>query len=171
MDSCIGGSAQLACAARLPRRARPRSASSGVADDGWHGLGVRAGPSINSGLREAAGRRRGLYLTCRSTPCSRLRALRRDDCGALFTAGSPGRPFGDTRSTQGIAYLTLRALDARQCGEMLRTIAEALRGFHGTKTDWKAIRGKNKARRLVARAAMMRAAIERCCTTRSSCPR
>lgn len=46
--------------------------------------------------------------------------------------------------------LTLRALDARQCGESYRTIAEALLGFRGTKTDWESDPRKNKARRLVA---------------------
>ena len=46
--------------------------------------------------------------------------------------------------------LTLRALDARQCGESYRTIAEVLLGFRGTKTDWEGDPRKNKARRLVA---------------------
>ena len=46
--------------------------------------------------------------------------------------------------------LTLRALDARHCGESYRSIAEVLLGFCGDKTDWESDPRKNKARRLVA---------------------
>jgi len=46
--------------------------------------------------------------------------------------------------------LTLRALDARRCGESYRTIAEALLAFMAPRLIGKAIRAKNKARRLVA---------------------
>jgi hypothetical protein len=68
-----------------------------------------------------------------------------------FNGRSPGRPFrAMPDQLRELHILTLRALDARQCGESYRTIAEALLGFHGTKTDWESDPRKNKARRLVA---------------------
>jgi hypothetical protein len=64
---------------------------------------------------------------------------------------SPGRPFrAMPDQLRDLHILTLRALDARQRGESYRTIAEALLGFRGTKTDWESDPRKNKARRLVA---------------------
>src|SRR3546814_4882427 len=46
--------------------------------------------------------------------------------------------------------LSLRALDARLCGESYRAIAEILLDFHGNKEDFEGDPSKNKARRLVA---------------------
>jgi hypothetical protein len=64
---------------------------------------------------------------------------------------SPGRPFRVMPAQlRELHILTLRALDARQCGESYRTIAEVLLGFHGSKSDWEGDPRKNKARRLVA---------------------
>src|SRR3546814_11432697 len=46
--------------------------------------------------------------------------------------------------------LSLRALDARLCGESYRAIAEILLDFHGNKEDFEGDPSKNKARSLVA---------------------
>lgn len=51
--------------------------------------------------------------------------------------------------------LSLRALDARLCGESYRTIAKVLLGFRGTKEDFEGDPRKSKARRLVAHGTKM----------------
>jgi len=135
----------------------------------------RAGGIVhsNSGSFKSHRHRRSLYPDLPLDGLFELRAHRRGDCGALSTAGSPGRPFGRCQLNAGnCIILTFARLDARQCGESYRTIAEALLGFRGTKTDWEGDPRKNKARRLVASGQhICGAAIERCCTTRFKLPR
>jgi hypothetical protein len=122
------------------------------ADDGWHGL-WRAGETVHQfWLIEKPPDAAAAYTL--TVPFDRLFELRAHAERRLWRAlhgRSPGRPFRALPAQlRELHILTLRALDARQCGESYRTIAEVLLGFRGTKTDWEGDPRKNKARRLVA---------------------
>lgn len=122
------------------------------ADDGWHGL-WRAGETVHQfWLTEQPPDAAAAYTL--TLPFDTLFELRAHAAKRLWRAlhgRSPGRPFrAMPDQLRELHILTLRALDARQCGESYRTIAEALLGFRGTKTDWEGDPRKNKARRLVA---------------------
>ena len=122
------------------------------ADDGWHGL-WRAGGSVHQfWLTEMPSDAAAVYTL--TLPLDALFELRAHAARRLWRAlngRSPGRPFlAMPDQLRELHILTLRALDARQRGESYRIIAEALLGFHGTKTDWEGDPRKNKARRLVA---------------------
>jgi hypothetical protein len=122
------------------------------ADDGWHGL-WRAGGTVHQfWLAEKPPDAAAAYTL--TLPFDNLFELRAHAARRLWRAlhgRSPGRPFrAMPDQLRELHILTLRALDARQCGESYRTIAEALLGFRGSKTDWESDPRKNKARRLVA---------------------
>jgi len=122
------------------------------ADDGWHGLWRAGGTVYQFWLTEKPPDAAAAYTL--TLPLDALFELRAHAARRLWRAlhgRSPGRPFrAMPDQLRELHILTLRALDARQCGESYRTIAEALLGFHGTKTDWESDPRKNKARRLVA---------------------
>jgi hypothetical protein len=122
------------------------------ADDGWHGLWRAGGTVYQFWLTEKPPDTASAYTL--TLPLDALFELRTHAARRLWRAlqgRSPGRPFrAMPDQLRELHILTLRALDARQCGESYRTIAEALLGFHGTKTDWEGDPRKNKARRLVA---------------------
>src|SRR3546814_17902006 len=68
-----------------------------------------------------------------------------------LTQRPPGPPIGILPDQlRQWHVLSLRALDARLCGESYRAIAEILLDFHGNKEDFEGDPSKNKARRLVA---------------------
>jgi hypothetical protein len=122
------------------------------ADDGWHGLWRAGGTVYQFWLTEKPPDAAAAYTL--TLPLDALFELRAHAARRLWRAlhgRSPGRSFrAMPDQLRELHILTLRALDARQCGESYRTIAEALLGFHGTKTDWESDPRKNKARRLVA---------------------
>ena len=122
------------------------------ADDGWHGVWRAGGIVHQFWLTEMPSDGAAVYTL--TLPFDALFELRAHAARRLWRAlngRSPGRPFrAMPDQLRELHILTLRALDARQCGESYRTIAEALLGFHGTKTDWEGDPRKNKARRLVA---------------------
>lgn len=122
------------------------------ADDGWHGVWHTGGIVHQFWLTEVPSD--GAMTYAMTLPLDALFELRAHAARRLWRAlngRSPGRPFrAMPDQLREFHILTLRALDARQCGESYRTIAEALLGFHGTKTDWESDPRKNKARRLVA---------------------
>ncbi len=122
------------------------------AADGWHGV-WRAGETVHQfWLAQAPSDTAAAYtLTLPFDALFELRAHAARRFWRALNGRSPGRPFrAMPDQLRELHILTLRALDARQCGESYRTIAEALLGFHGTKTDWEGDPRKNKARRLVA---------------------
>ena len=122
------------------------------ADDGWHGVWRAGGIDHQFWLVEEPSDTAAAYTL--ALPFDALFELRAHAARRLRRAlngRSPGRPFrAMPDQLRQLHILTLRALDARQCGESYRTIAEALLGFRGTKTDWESDPRKNKARRLVA---------------------
>ena len=122
------------------------------ADDGWHGVWRAGGIVHQFWLTEMPSD--SAAVSTLTLPFDRLFELRAHAARRLWRAlngRSPGRPFRAVPAQlRDLHVLTLRALDARQCGESYRTIAEALLGFRGTKTDWESDPRKNKARRLVA---------------------
>lgn len=122
------------------------------ADDGWHGLWRAGGTFYQFWLTEKPPDAAAAYTLI--LPLDALFELRAHAARRLWRAlhgRSPGRPFrAMPDQLRELHILTLRALDARQCGESYRTIAEVLLGFRGTKTDWEGDPRKNKARRLVA---------------------
>lgn len=122
------------------------------AADGWHGV-WRAGGSVHQfWLTERPSDGAAVYtLTLPFDALFELRAHAARRLWRALSGRSPGRPFRALPDQlRDLHILTLRALDARQCGESYRTIAEVLLGFRGTKTDWESDPRKNKARRLVA---------------------
>ena len=113
--------------------------------------GARAGSSINSGLPRPSDAAAVYTLTLPFDALFELRAHAARRLWRTLNDRSPGGPFrAMPDQLREFHILTLRALDARQCGESYRTIAEALLGFHRTQTDWEGDPRKNKARRLVA---------------------
>jgi len=122
------------------------------ADDGWHGVWRAGGIVHQFWLAQEPSDTIAAYTA--TLPLDGLFELRAHAARRLWRAlngRSPGRPFrAMPAQLRELHILTLRALDARQCGESYRTIAEALLGFRGTKTDWEGDPRKNKARRLVA---------------------
>jgi T6SS, Transcription factor, DNA binding domain len=122
------------------------------ADDGWHGLWRAGGTVYQFWLTEKRPDAAAAYtLTLPLDALFELRAHAARRLWRVLHGRSPGRPFrAMPDQLRELHILTLRALDARQCGESYRTIAEALLGFRGTKTDWEGDPRKNKARRLVA---------------------
>ena len=122
------------------------------AADGWHGL-WRAGETVHQfWLTQAPSDTAAAYtLTLPLDVLFELRAHAAKRLWRALNGRSPGRPFrAMPAQLRELHILTLRALDARLLGESYRAIAEALLGFHGTKTDWESDPRKNKARRLVA---------------------
>jgi type VI secretion system activator RovC-like protein len=122
------------------------------AADGWHGV-WRAGGTVHQFwlVQEPSDTAAAYTLTLPLDASFELRAHAARRFWRALNGRSPGRPFRVMPDQlRELHILTLRALDARQCGESYRTIAEALLGFHGTKTDWESDPRKNKARRLVA---------------------
>jgi hypothetical protein len=115
------------------------------ADDGWHGARRAGGIVHQFWLTEMPSEAAAVYtLTLPFDALFELRAHAARRLWRTLNDRSPGGPFrAMPDQLREFHILTLRALDARQCGESYRTIAEALLGFHGTKR-------KNKARRLVA---------------------
>jgi len=122
------------------------------ADDGWHGARRAGGIVHQFWLTEMPSEAAAVYtLTLPFDALFELRAHAARRLWRTLNDRSPGGPFRATPDQlREFHILTLRALDARQCGESYRTIAEALLGFHDTKTDWEGDPRKNKARRLVA---------------------
>jgi hypothetical protein len=122
------------------------------AADGWHGVWHAGGIVHQFWLAEAPSDSVGVYSL--SAPFDALFELRAHAARRLWRAlngRSPGRPFRTMPAQlRELHILTLRALDARQCGASYRAIAEVLLGFVGDKTDWESDPRKNKARRLVA---------------------
>jgi hypothetical protein len=122
------------------------------AADGWHGLWQAGGTIHQFWLAEAPSDSFAVYSL--SAPFDALFELREHAARRFWRAlngRSPGRPFRTMPANlRELHILTLRALDARQCGESYRSIAEVLLGFRGDKTDWESDPRKNKARRLVA---------------------
>jgi hypothetical protein len=143
------------------------------ATDGWHGLWRAGGTVYQFWLTEKPPDAAAAYTL--TLPLDALFELRAHAARRLWRAlhgRSPGRPFrAMPDQLRELHILTLRALDARQCGESYRTIAEVLLDFRGTKTDWEGDPRKNKARRLVASGQrMMRGGYRTLLTIRSSCP-
>jgi hypothetical protein len=122
------------------------------ADDGWHAMWGAGGIVHQFWLVEEPSDTAAAYDV--TLPLDALFELRAHAARRLWRAlngRSPGRAFrAMPDQLRQLHILTLRALDARQCSESYRTIAEALLGFRGTKTDWESDPRKNKARRLVA---------------------
>lgn len=122
------------------------------ATDGWHGV-WRGGGTVHQFwlVQEPSDTAAAYALTLPLDALFELRAHAARRLWRALNGRSPGRPFRAMPDQfRELHILTLRALDARQCGESYRTIAEVLLGFHGTKTDWEGDPRKNKARRLVA---------------------
>ena len=145
-SSARGPAAALVDLTRLPGLDLRR------ADDGWHGLWHAGGTVHQFWLTERPSDTAAAYAL--TLPFDALFELRAHAARRLWRAlhgRSPGRPFrAMPAQLRQLHILTLRALDARQCGESYRTIAEVLLGFRGAKTDWESDPRKNKARRLVA---------------------
>lgn len=122
------------------------------AADGWHGVWQSGGIVHQFWLTEGPSAAAANYAL--TVPFDALLELRTHAAKRLWrvlNGRSPGRPFrAMPTQLRDLHILTLRALDARQCGESYRTIAEVLLGFHGDKTDWESDPRKNKVRRLVA---------------------
>jgi hypothetical protein len=122
------------------------------ADDGWHAMWGAGGIVHQFWLAEEPSDTAAAYGV--TLPLDALFELRAHAARRLWRAlngRSPGRAFrAMPDQLRQLHILTLRALDARQCSESYRTIAETLLGFRGTKTDWESDPRKNKARRLVA---------------------
>jgi Uncharacterized conserved protein (DUF2285) len=116
------------------------------ADDGWHAMWGAGGIVHQFWLVEEPSDTAAAYGV--TVPLDALFSRR---LWRALNGRSPGRAFrAMPDQLRQLHILTLRALDARQCSESYRTIAEALLGFRGTKTDWESDPRKNKARRLVA---------------------
>jgi hypothetical protein len=122
------------------------------AADGWHGVWQAGGIVHQFWLAEAPSNSVAVYSL--TSPFDAMFELREHAAKRLWRAlngRSPGRPFrAMPAQMREFHILTLRALDARKCGESYRSIAEVLLGFRGDKTDWESDPRKNKARRLVA---------------------
>jgi hypothetical protein len=122
------------------------------ADDGWHGVWRAGGIDHQFWLGQEPSETAAAYTL--TLPLDALFELRAQAARRLWRALNGRSPGGAFRAMPAqlrqLHVLTLRALDARQRGESYRTIAEALLGFRGTKTDWESDPRKNKARRLVA---------------------
>ena len=122
------------------------------AADGWHGIWQAGDIAHQFWLPEATPDATGFYAV--TLPMDSLLELRIHAARRLWrslTRRPPGPPIGilPDRLRQW-HVLSLRALDARLCGESYRAIAETLLGFHGNKEDFEANSSKNKARRRVA---------------------
>lgn len=122
------------------------------AADGWHGVWRADGIAHQFWLTERPSDAAVAYAL--TLPFDALFEFRAHAARRLWRAlngRSPGLPFRAMPAPlRQWHVLTLRALDARQCGESYRTIAEILLGFQGNKTDWESDPRKNKARRLAA---------------------
>lgn len=129
------------------------------ADDGWHGLWHVDGVTHQLWLPDAMPDAAGLYEV--RLPLDAFHELRSHAARRFWRALNGRRPGPDFRrmpaQMRQLHILSLRALDARLHGESLRTIAEVLLGFRGTKEDFESDPRRNKARRLVAQGfAMMK---------------
>ncbi|MBU2031536.1 MAG: DUF2285 domain-containing protein [Alphaproteobacteria bacterium] len=121
-------------------------------EDGWHGVWQVDGVAHQFWLQEAAPDAAAIYTVMvpidavydlRSHATRRfLRALHGRRPGPVFRVMPP--------QLRQFHTLSLRALDARLRGESIRTIAEVLLGFRGSKEDWENDPRRNQARRLAA---------------------
>lgn len=122
------------------------------ADDGWHGFWQAEGVAHQFWLVDAPSDVATFYAVV--LPLDALLELRVHAVRRLWRALNGRTPGPDFRAMPAqlrrFHILSLRALDARLCGESYRTIAKVLLGFRGTKEDWENDPRKNQARRLVA---------------------
>lgn len=122
------------------------------ATDGWHGVWRVEGINHQFWLPDTepdAARSYAVILSMDAFLELRTHAARR--LWRSFNGRPPGPEFRSLPAQLRQWHaLSLRALDARLCGESYRSIAEALLGFRGAKEDFESDPRKNKARRLVA---------------------
>lgn len=122
------------------------------APDGWHGVWQVGDIAHQFWLPEAVLDAAAYYAVI--LPMDYFLELRIHAARRLWrslTRRPPGPPIGILPDQlRQWHILSLRALDARLCGESYRAIAEVLLGFQGTKEDFEADPAKNKSRRLVA---------------------
>ena len=122
------------------------------AADGWHGVWQAGDIAHQFWLPEAMPDADAFYAV--TLPMDSLLELRVHAARRLWrslTRRPVGPPIGILPDQlRQWHVLSLRALDARLCGESYRAIAEILLGFHGNKEDFEGDPSKNKARRLVA---------------------
>lgn len=127
------------------------------AADGWHGIWQADGIAHQLWLPRATPDASACYGTF--LPLDAFYELRSYAARRFWRSVAGRRPGPEFRTMPAQLrqwhILSLRALDARACGESYRTIAEALLGFRGTKQDWEVDPRKNKTRRLVAHAIKM----------------
>ncbi|GEL00406.1 DUF2285 domain-containing protein [Acidomonas methanolica] len=121
------------------------------AADGWHGIWHVDGVAHQFWLPEAAPDAAAFYAV--SLPMDSFLEMRVHAARRLWRSLNGRVPGPDFRAIpdqlRQFHILSLRALDARLCGESLRTIAEVLLGFRGTKEDWESDPRRNQVRRLV----------------------
>lgn len=122
------------------------------AEDGWHGLWRANGVTHQFWLPDAEAEEAGIYEI--RLPLDAFLELRAHAARRFWRSLQGRAPGPDFRrmpaQLRQFHILSLRALDARLHGESLRTIAEVLLGFRGTKEDFENDPRRNKARRLAA---------------------
>lgn len=122
------------------------------AADGWHGIWQADGVAHQFWLPEAVSDMAASYAV--TLPMDSFLELRAHAARRFWRSHNGRAPSPDFRvlpaQLRQWHILSLRALDARLCGESYRTIAEILLGFRGTKDDFEVDPRKNKARRLAA---------------------